>query len=384
MADLSNSKTELLSEYKRLLDEAGNNEVVVPAKYTGFNGRNKKEDLIDAITSIEKLLKRKKSGEKKEVTGNGQMSPESIRESTPKEEIKRDPLPEKSTGQKKNLKESSTGSVFEEGELKLLNQDIINKIEALEKARQLKKDRLEELKVLESELEKAVLLINSAREETASRKAQNERRLKETEETKEKEFLALQNALVRKTDEAREKLSALEAENKLKTEKRDEARRTENEQYAYEQTIRYKKEDDSWKDEGSGREVALKEKQKEFERLEAELEEMKKTVPGLEKKMEELPELIEKASAEGASLKEKELVEEYAHQTALAAKDADALSASLQSSIEALKEDYEALLKEKDIIQAKLDRAYDESNKLYMQTIQSTGGIKILGNMEKK
>ena len=48
-----------------------------------------------------------------------------------------------------------------------------------------------------------------------------------------------------------------------------------------------------------------------------------------------------------------------------------------------MKADYDAVLLEKNAIQEKLDKAYEESNKLYMQTVQSTGGVKILSNLDK-
>jgi outer membrane murein-binding lipoprotein Lpp len=64
-------------------------------------------------------------------------------------------------------------------------------------------------------------------------------------------------------------------------------------------------------------------------------------------------------------------------------KDAEASIQNLTSQIETLKEDYNAVLIEKQAIQEKLDKAYEDSNKLYMQTVQSTGGIKILNNSDK-
>ena len=52
--------------------------------------------------------------------------------------------------------------------------------------------------------------------------------------------------------------------------------------------------------------------------------------------------------------------------------------------IDNLENDYEEKIKERDNLRVKLDKAYEESNKLYLQTVQSTGGIKILGGSEQK
>ena len=64
--------------------------------------------------------------------------------------------------------------------------------------------------------------------------------------------------------------------------------------------------------------------------------------------------------------------------------DAEAEIKSYERKIEGLREDYDAMKADRAVIQEKLDKAYEESNKLYLQTIQSTGGVKILSNVEKK
>ena len=108
-----------------------------------------------------------------------------------------------------------------------------------------------------------------------------------------------------------------------------------------------------------------------------------KSVSELEEKLSRLPSMLESARAESAAAREKELVEQYAHENALAKKDEEAAVSSLEGRIRSLSGDYEALLVEKTDLQQKLDKAYEDSNKLYIQTIQSTGGVKILGRPEK-
>ena len=64
-------------------------------------------------------------------------------------------------------------------------------------------------------------------------------------------------------------------------------------------------------------------------------------------------------------------------------REAQAQLSTLENMLSNLKDDYEAGMKERDNLRIKLDKAYEENNKLYIQTVQSAGGIKILGNSEK-
>ncbi len=164
---------------------------------------------------------------------------------------------------------------------------------------------------------------------------------------------------------------------------RDLARQSETEQYNYDLSVKQRREDDVWTDEAAKKELLLKSLDTEIKALQEQLEAEEKLVPELEEKLSQLPAMIEGARAEGAAAREKELLEQYDHENALAKKDEEAAVSSLEGRIKSLSEDYEALLSEKTVLQQKLDKAYEESNKLYIQTIQSTGGVKILGRPEK-
>ena len=141
-------------------------------------------------------------------------------------------------------------------------------------------------------------------------------------------------------------------------------------------SIFYKK----WADEKSSREQELIKLEKETSVLQEQLEGLLKSVPDYEKKLDEMPILLDTAMHEGEKEREEEMKIEQEHQTIIFRKDADAAIKNLEQKIASLNDDYEALLAEKETVQAKLDKAYDDSNKLYLQTVQSTGGIKILGD----
>ena len=117
--------------------------------------------------------------------------------------------------------------------------------------------------------------------------------------------------------------------------------------------------------------------------MQADIDSKATLVAELNAKIDEIPSLIEKAKAEGAQAKEKELGREYGYKTNMAKKDADVKVQSLQKQIDRLKADYDVVLAEKNSIQEKLDKAREESNKLQLATVQSTGGVKILSNSDK-
>ena len=117
--------------------------------------------------------------------------------------------------------------------------------------------------------------------------------------------------------------------------------------------------------------------------MQADIDSKAELVAELTAKIDEIPTLIEKAKEEGATAKEKELGKEYGYETSKSKKQAEVDAQSLQKQIARLTADYEAVLAEKQAIQEKLDKAYEESNKLYMQTVQSTGGVKILNSSDK-
>lgn len=180
------------------------------------------------------------------------------------------------------------------------------------------------------------------------------------------------------------RLEKLKADIEEKKALRNKTREKENEQYEYEISILMAREDDAWEDKLSKKELTLKALGNEIAELKAELSEKEKNVESLKEKLDKLPELIENAKKQGALLKRKEMEEDNNHKAELLKRESASELATLNSMIDNLENDYEEKIKERDNLRVKLDKAYEESNKLYLQTVQSTGGIKILGGSEQK
>ncbi|MEE5992895.1 MAG: hypothetical protein V3G42_06600 [Oscillospiraceae bacterium] len=365
MISEKSTKQELLDEYKRLIEDAKKQKVTIPEDAKGVNSKNTKADILNAIRAIQNALLDSKTVS---VSSNPAPAP---------------PVPV--TPEKNEPTKTTAPAVTKEEdiELILLKQEIKDEIAALDAAKALKKKELAELLEIEQELTKFVTMINSSKNDNltqeqahAEQKAKQEADAKESLETCETEN---QEEL----DDAKEALEQVKADIEEKKQALAESRAVETEQYTYDKTKKQKTEDDAWADDSAKREEAIAEIEKATADLQAEIDSKAQLVAELTAKIDEIPSLIEKAKEEGATAKEKELGKEYGYQTNMAKKQAEVDAQSLQKQIDRLTADYNAVLAEKEAIQVKLDKAYEESNKLYMQTVQSTGGVKILNSSDK-
>lgn len=364
MVSEKNTKQELLDEYKKLVSEAKSKKITLPDIAKGMNSKNNKTDILNAIQAIEQAL-----------SGNAP-------EPAPVVTVPA-PAPEAPKPAKPAVTPKTSPAKEEENDLIYLKPEIKAEIEALDSAKALRKKEYDNLLAIEQELISFVAMINKKKSENltqeeahASQKSAQEERIAKTAEKQEAD--------------AKEKLEAVnknftEAEEKIASEKEALAleRTVEEEQYRYDLNKKQKQEDDLWADELAKREEVISIIQKETADLQKDIDSKADFVAELQAKIEEIPQLIEKAKQDGADTKEKELGKENGYKTNMAKKDAEVAAQSLQKQIDRLKADYEVVLAEKNAIQEKLDKAYEESNKLYMQTVQSTGGVKILSNMDK-
>ncbi|MDE7121878.1 MAG: hypothetical protein K2O42_06930, partial [Oscillospiraceae bacterium] len=273
--------------------------------------------------------------------------------------------------------------IKEENDLNYLNQEIIEEINALTTAKAMKEDEYKNLCTAEEELRKFAGMINTFKNDRAEQEENQVQR-----EANQKKFLDEMTAKVQESNSKKLKdaeKSLQNTEEMIADHNKEvaEKRAVEEENYHYEKTRKYLEEDDKWADEVAQREETIQKVRKETADLQAEIDAKAEYVKELTAKIEEIPELLEKAKQEAAEAKEKELNKEHGYKKHMAQKDADAAIQSLERQIAHVKADYEAALLEKNTIQDKLDKAYEESNKLYMQTVQSTGGIKILSNSDK-
>lgn len=367
MISEKNTKQELLDEYKRLMAEAKSAKINVPADAKSMNSKNTKSDIFNAIKKIDNILK-------VGVILGKIPEPEVIVFPATPEVPEISEVPDNST---KNTEYE------EENDLNYLSPEIREEIVALDDAKAIKEQEYNNLLVVEKELVKFVEMINDykgknfAQEEAHSQVEDSIKILIEEKaknsETENQERL----------EKAKSALEDVKNDIQADREKTASERAVEEEKYNYDTTRKYKEEDDFWQDETARREEIIEGIKKETAVLQAEIDSKAELVAELTAKIEEIPVLIEKAKAESAEAKEKELGKEYGYRKHMAQKDAEASVQSLEKQIEHIKADYETVMSEKNAIQSKLDKAYEESNKLYMQTVQSTGGIKILSNSDK-
>ncbi|MBQ9438769.1 MAG: hypothetical protein IJU50_10620 [Lachnospiraceae bacterium] len=391
MFDEKNTKAEIFSAYQKLLKEAKGKKISIPSKAAALNARNTKGDLLDAFYVMEKLLHSAKEELPESVPE--QMALSSIADIDEESEIPapkiiepKPPLnPDTKTIPKPIVPEKQTSAAKpqEDDKLSLLSQDILDKLASLEKAKLLRLKQKGDLDSIELELKQFIGFLNQAKEDLLTHEKSYQNTLTSEEEKYAAQLDSLTQELQEKTEGVNLQLEQTTADAQEKVKQRDETRAIAQEQYIYEFSMRQKQEDDLWADELAKREAALKELSTEIRLLQDSLAEREKLIPEFQKKLDELPSLLDTARTEGAEEREKEMMEEFAHQEEMAKKDAESAIQNLERQIQNLNEDYNALLTEKNSVQDKLDKAYDESNKLYLQTIQSTGGIKILNAPEQ-
>ena len=389
MISEKNTKQELLVEYKKLVEQVKAQKKSL-SSVKSVNSKNTKADIWAEIQKLQRILAASETAPKKEqsVADKKEHSLETVPKKeqlvADKKEYSLDTVVSTVLKINELINENKQQQeIKEENDLRYLNQEIIEEIQALDTAKKMKEQEYQTLCAVESELKKFAEMINKFKNQHAT---QEESHVQQEENQK-----LLIVSLTEKVEETNSK-KIEDAETALQdTEERIEAdkkkiadeRAIEEEKYTYEITRKYLEEDDKWSDETALREEAIQAIKKETTALQAEIDAKAEHVAELTAKIEEIPTLLEQAKQEAAEAKEKEVNKEHGYKKHMAQKDADASIQSLERQIAHVKADYESALAEKNAIQDKLDKAYEESNKLYMQTVQSTGGIKILNNSDK-
>ena len=374
MVSEKNTKNEILEEYQSLSRKAAARKLDVPQKASGLNARSTKGELLEGALILNRLI------EKAATSAVKQKEDQPVKET---KEITMAVVPKAEEVKIAASQQIKISCDKEEDELKLLNKAIIDKVHSLREAEATLEKESAGLDDLSGELQAFVIMVNEYRQRFLTEREAHEAALAGKEAEIREKDISLTEELRNRLLGEEERLESIKAGIEEKKKSRDLARASEIEQYNYDISVKQRREDDIWADEAAKKELLLKKLDAEIKALQEQLEVEDKSVPELEEKLSRLPAMIESARAEGAAAREKELVEQYAHENALAKKDEEAAVSSLEGRIRSLSEDYEALLAEKTDLQQKLDKAYEDSNKLYIQTIQSTGGVKILGRPEK-
>lgn len=365
MVSEKNTKAEIYKEYEELIRRAYSDDIDVPDDIDGLTAKETKSVLLEAVEELQDMIGEVYT-EYEHVsfdTETGATTPEKPDRTVPS-------------------RESKSRFVMGTG-IDILNSDILEKIKAIEDTVNFRREILSNLDELESELSAFIDIINNDRKKYSDTVLFGKQKLEAEIQKKQAELNAATADNETAIEAVSKHLEEVRGEIERKKQLRDEQRAEEEEQYEYDQKIQISREDDAWEDRSSKREQAIRVMNDNIQSLREELRDKEKCVPDLQAKLEKLPELLEKARKDGAEERRKEMEEENNHQVELSKRNSAAQYEEIEHMLDNLKNDYEERLQERDNLRIKLDRAYEESNKLYIQTVQSTGGIKILAGTEK-
>lgn len=254
-------------------------------------------------------------------------------------------------------------------EQKIFSEELNKKYKDLEVAIQEEERKLKELYGIEKELNNIVVVVNAGKDYIANIENNKKRRTEEiNEEIKKIE------------EEYKIKKEELEKEYEQKVKNQKLEREREVEEYNYKTKREREISNNQWEDEKKGREKELSKKEAEIEEKLRETEEKVKHIEELEKQVSEIPEQLEKEYARGKKEGVTEVEKENKYKTELLKKDYESTIERQNDKIDILNKEIEKTNKEKIAIQEKLDKAYSQIKEMATKTVESTGGVKILGN----
>lgn len=254
-------------------------------------------------------------------------------------------------------------------EKNIFSEELNKKFNDLEIAIAAEEDKLKNLYGIEKELNELTLVINAGKD--CVLEIENNKRIKSEE--LDNEIKELELKYKQKSEALQEEYEKMAKD--LKT-KRDR----ENEEYEYK--IKREREIDSnkWNDEKSERENKLAKAEEETRRLLEEAKEKVEYIKELEEKVNRIPELLEKEYARGKKEITVELERDHKYETELLKKDYINQIDRQNDKIEALKEEIANVNNLNNILQEKMDKAYAQLKELATKTVESAGGVKIIGN----
>lgn len=254
-------------------------------------------------------------------------------------------------------------------EKNIFSEELNKKFNDLEIAIAAEEDKLKNLYGIEKELNDLTLVINAGKD--CVLEIENNKRIKSEE--LDNEIKELELKYKQKSEALQEEYEKMAKD--LKT-KRDR----ENEEYEYK--IKREREIDSnkWNDEKSERENKLAKAEEETRRLLEEAKEKVEYIKELEEKVNRIPELLEKEYARGKKEITVELERDHKYETELLKKDYINQIDRQNDKIEALKEEIANVNNLNNKLQEKMDKAYAQIKELATKTVESAGGVKIIGN----
>ena len=276
-----------------------------------------------------------------------------------------DPVREVKKKEEKAVVESAKESVKNN----LFSEELSKKFTDLEAAIKVKEAELKEMYGIEKELQDITAIINAGKEISA--------KLDEEQAAKKAEIAAMTDNMLKeyqvKKKEAAEEFSTYQVD-------LDKQREREVEEYEYNLKRFRSIENDKWEDEKLEREADIQAREAKAQEMYEDAESKIAYIAELEEKVNSIPELVEKAKAEGAEAAEKEAGKEYGYKKTMAEKEHNYEVQRLEDKVERLEEDLAKSTALNDSLQEKLDNAYVQIRELATKTVESTGGVKILNS----
>lgn len=271
------------------------------------------------------------------------------------------------------VKENATivKSAKESVQENLFSEELSKKFTELNQAIEIKRAELKEVYGVEEELQNITAIINASKEFAAKSDADKA--------SLQVEYSKLESDLRSHYDKLRDELNDdyNEYDKSLK-----KNREREKEEYEYTLKRTRAKEDDAWKDEKAKREAKIAELEATAREMYADAESKVDHIAELEAKVNEIPELIEAAKVEGAETAAKEAAREYGYKKTMTEKEHSYEVQRLNDKIESLTAELIKANANNEDLRQKLDKSYEQIRELATKTVESTGGVKILGNSD--
>ncbi len=301
--------------------------------------KNTKQEILDALN--EALLREKNSAKTK---------------SNPEEEEKIRKTQIAVVETKKNVEQN------------IFSKELMNKFQDLETAIATEEEKLKTLYGVEKELNNLTLLINTGKD-----------LIEDLEKEKKKKSLKIEEEMKQLEEEYNKKSSDLIKEYEVKTKTLKTEREREIEEYNYKIKRERELANNQWEDEKKLREITLKQKEEETQKILTDIKEKEKNIEELEKKVADIPNLLNKEYEKGKKDAISELEKEHKYENELLKKDYQNKIDRQNDKIESLKEELEKARILNESLQEKMDKAYKELKELATKTVEANGGVKILG-----
>jgi hypothetical protein len=283
-------------------------------------------------------------------------------------DLERDRLnPEKK--EKERVEKKAIETAVKSVEQNIFSKELNDKFNDLQIAIAAGEARLQELYGVDRELLRLALAIEAGKERLSEIEAQ---KLAKSEDAKK--------SAERQSAEFAQKNAELLAEYEAQAKKLKLDRTRESEEYQYNLARKREKENNAWADEKAAREIELRRREEQAAALLAEANGKAEYIRSLEEKVNGIPELLESAKAAEAAQITEALRREHEYESTLAEKDYKSAIARTEDKATYLSKELDGANKSVAALQNKLDKAYSEMRDLATKTVESAGGVKIIGN----